>query len=137
MGADFLYAACPTPVDRNGKLISEWSDKVETEIRVRIGMMPSDLLDRYMDMFYDLGEEYRDGIITKAEVDDHIVATCKTAVETFGRSRETGMIRLDGMDRDWYLTGGLSWSDPPTDAFDVMNAVDCSRLFTESFPFDA
>ena len=41
----------------------------------------------------------------------------------FGRSREVGELYLGGA--NYYLTGGMSYGDAPTDAYDQMNALIC------------
>ena len=37
--------------------------------------------------------------------------------------RDTSYIRLEGMDWTANITGGMSWGDSPTDAFDSMSAI--------------
>lgn len=38
-----------------------------------------------------------------------------------GHDREVGMWQIDG--KRYIVTGGMSWGDPPTDAYDVIEAV--------------
>ena len=41
-------------------------------------------------------------------------------------SRETEVRAIDGT--DWLITGGMSWGDDPTDAFEPINIVSIFRL---------
>ena len=41
----------------------------------------------------------------------------------FGGSRDVGELHLGGA--SYYLTGGMSWGDSPTDTYDELNALGC------------
>jgi hypothetical protein len=47
-------------------------------------------------------------------------------IETFagvGDSREVGRCSWPGMDHDVFITGGMSWGDSPTEAFESFNII--------------
>jgi hypothetical protein len=41
----------------------------------------------------------------------------------WGHRRDTAYMHLEGLDCGYRITGGMSWGDPPTDMYDIFNAV--------------
>lgn len=57
---------------------------------------------------------------------------CFDAVTIGGR--DIALMRVE--DRQYYFTGGMSWGDNPTDAYDKVNLLGCAVLLDKPFGFD-
>ena len=109
MGANFLYATVPcftlTP-ERERQftemLNQHFADGTAESLRDRVEL---ELFDE---------EE-----VSNAALAEHVVAKLQEADACRQRgSREVSYLSLSGMDYEVMITGGMSWGDSPTDAFD-------------------
>ena len=65
--------------------------------------------------------------------DDGVKHAMKSAVEDLvpDNRRDTSCVCIEG---SWYMiTGGMSWGDPPTDAYPWLCAIDASGITVEPF----
>ncbi len=123
MGADFILAVCPQVV------LSDRTDQEDHKGRwKKIGDLIASLTGDDFRELYDSGfmsdgslgdlewddlETLRDSVDPFAEAREEILQAVDVAT-TLDHGRETGDIRLDGMDWTANVTGGLSWGDAPT-----------------------
>lgn len=107
MGADFLFATSPQPSlnDDRRKAIKELLEQIPYQ----------DLLDVQESFggFDDCGSAEA----MRQELFDTIEQVCEMD------NRETSNIQLDGMDWMGVITGGMSWGDVPTDAFEPIAMI--------------
>ena len=105
MGADFTFATFPY-FDMTEDRRQQFADLVEN--------LPQEVTDEYMEWF-GLDEEECVGL---EDFLDDIEAACSTV------DRETSTITTYNEKGEKYelnVTGGMTWGDSPTDAFDVFN----------------
>lgn len=148
MGADFVYATCHVPHAAFTKNIDEGSPTMKHLIVNRI---IEGLRDGHIDP-YDVHEaakqaEYREVAGVDASMIDnldcaHITDEQLAVITAYGNdlaerfadiveSRETGVLTLGGSEDPtvFYISGGMSWGDDPTDAYPVINELDYLAVF--------
>lgn len=101
MGADFIWALCPKcdlTISGRKKVLNEVVDKLTNN-------------DVDLDEYGYLNiNEYKNSL-----------RSCLISYMNFQDSREVGI--YDDFKSPIWLTGGISWGDSPTDAFDIMETI--------------
>jgi len=110
MGADFMFAATPRfkPTPKRCR-----------EIKTFLREYPEDELLGIVDDYSILG---LDDESTPSEIRFAVYEAVLQAAEY--DTRETSTLRMPGMDFEATITGGMSWGDPPTEAFDVIAGLE-------------
>lgn len=125
MGADFLFGCV---VVRDNKNLNRLRERLIDECRC---LTIADLTDgdktalsfEYdLDITEDNWSDIRDGIVNNIEDTFYIISQ---------GSREISCLAFKGY--NIYLTGGMSWGDSPTDAFDVFNRFDLMPSCLQKF----
>ena len=106
MGADFLFAATP-----RFKPTPERCREIKTFLRE----YPEDKLFELVGDYWILG---LDDESTAKEIRFRIYEAVLQAAEY--DTRETSYLRMPGMDFEATITGGMSWGDSPTEAFNII-----------------
>lgn len=106
MGADFLFAATPrfNPTPERCR-----------EIKTFLREYPEDKLFELVGDYWILG---LDDESTAKEIRFRIYEAVLEAAEY--ETRETSTLRMPGMDFEVTITGGMSWGDSPTEAFNII-----------------
>ena len=114
MGADFLYATVPcftlTP-ERESQFIDMFSQHIADDLD--IGWLDEHLWD------FDEGPEHEAEILSHALTALRRVDDCRES-----GNREVSYLSLSGMDYEAMITGGMSWGDSPTDAFEFFRFLE-------------
>lgn len=115
MGADMLVACVVFPKDFNFDLEKE---KILNSIKT---LDEDDIINIYNDVFYEVLEDLEEG---RAEV-------AKAVERGFDvlYNRQTTWIHVG--DKIVFLSGGLSWGDAPTDAYEKINALNYIKGYSE------
>lgn len=103
MGADFIFTTAALPI-KDGKVQKPRWPRAISRKHVRMA--------REAEIFY---EDSTDSAIKSMLLDE--LKFFKEAIKN--DSRELGAFRFKG--NMIYLTGGMSWGDPPTELFDTIN----------------
>ena len=108
MGADFLYATVPC---------FTLTPERESQFIEMLNQHFADGTD--MDLLRDRALLERDDVdeVSNAALLDTVLAAIYRVRASDG-SREVSYLSLSGMDYEVMITGGMSWGDSPTDAFD-------------------
>ena len=109
MGADFMFAVSP-----RCELTHERKRRIKETIRAIRDEKLLEIVNNYGPL--GLGDES-----TPAEIRVELYKAVLENAEI--ERRDTSYIRLEGMDWTANITGGMSWGDSPTDAFDSMSAI--------------
>lgn len=119
MGADYLGAMCPMEISKD-------------EAKARLRRYKEEWLLSHLDDYFC--QQY-DETDDKTEYQQAIEWVDECIEATYGYyehgSRETAVYRY--RDIDFLVTGGLSWGDDPTDAFQPIGVVQSLEL-TVAFP---
>jgi hypothetical protein len=99
MGADMALGICARHVDRH-----------VAEARIRT------LSNAVIGAAYNYGEDIED------DDTDYVARAIEDLAWVYEDRRATQIIRIDG--KDYVVSGGMSWGDAPTDAYDPLNAID-------------
>jgi len=109
MGADFMFAVSPR---------CELTDERKRRIKDVIRAIPDKELLEVVDEYYPLG------LGDEATPEEIRVTLYRAVLENAEvETRDTSYIRLDGMDWTANITGGMSWGDSPTEAFDDLAGI--------------
>ncbi len=110
MGADFLFAATPrfNPTPERCR-----------EIKTFLREYPEDKLFELVGDYWILG---LDDESTAKEIRLRIYEAVLEAAEY--ETRETSTLCMPGMGFEATITGGMSWGDSPTEAFDVISGLE-------------
>lgn len=140
MGADMLIAICRAPHSVKDKRLTG-SNEILQEIKRRVDKIvpDDDNLERWADpdSFDDWDwDNYHDSDDDDERRDEQVAAyhyrLHMAARALLAHSREVTTIEID---RKYYLaSGGMSWGDPPTDAYDSIALVDEAGIFDDPFP---
>lgn len=135
MGADMLIAAAAAPhipdedtlrrndpdllriLEQIGQArIQHLPDKTIADVLTVCEISFAENMD-VVDGFYDDPE-------TPVDVPEGMIRAAREGLAGFSpfRNREVGSLRRGG--RDYFVTGGMSWGDAPTDAFDYILLMD-------------
>jgi len=111
MGADLILVAAAVPQDP-----STVPDRIDT-------------LDS--DKLLDLVDDYAPWVMEDKDTDIGAIAEIRAyLVEAWdivsGDRRDVVQMRFDG--RWYYLTGGMTWGDDPSDAYDSLNLIGASGV---------
>ena len=109
MGADFMLAVSP-----RCELTHERKRRIKETIRAIRDEKLLEIVNNY-------GPLGLDDESTPAEIRVELYKAVLENAEI--ERRDTSYIRLEGMDWTANITGGMSWGDSPTDAFDSMSAI--------------
>ncbi len=121
MGADFLMAVAEIT-----KPEQYWYDL--------LGEMDDGAIDAYVEESETLHywkEDYEGELVTdkdRSKFYQYVAERVNDAIKTcYGESRE-GSWFSDG-EKKWYVTGGMSWGDDPTDIFNEVRVMDSFQYF--------
>lgn len=129
MGADMLMAIAKEP--RMTAAAAAWCDSLELSTEVRAKLEERVMLDRIerleisetdltnLDYMLD-GED-------EAEQEAALRELLKLAVDVLAQGRRD-VTSLFLHNTWWMVSGGLSWGDSPTEAYDLLTAVDATRI---------
>ena len=129
MGADFTFAICKIPIDTTAKMLMN-GDNLKRAVTERFLKISCE-----DDLFLTTLEDC--GVLYSEDDEDvkSIVADKATEVADFltsgWESRDTATMQLDG--NYYYITGGMSWGDEPTDSYPVINLIDALGITNEPF----
>jgi len=129
MGADFTFAICNIPVDTNNTMILSGDNlkRAVTERFLKISREDNLFLTTLEDcgVLYSEDDEDVESIIAdKAnEVADFL--------SNYGLLRDVADLHLEG--KHYFITGGMSWGDEPTDSYDIINLIDALGITNEPF----
>ena len=122
MGADFVFAVAniTKPKDYWLDYLGEMDD----------GQMESFITES--DGFLYWSDNYDDLNLNSPDFFQAVAERVSNAIETaYGDSRELGTFR-DNSGELWAITGGMSWGDDPTDAFDAVRIFDIFQYWDET-----
>ena len=130
MGADFVYAICKIPTNTEGEFV-DFGEALDRAIvkRFRNVALNKDLL---LETVEDCGI-----YVTESQEEDYesLVSDLATNVAAFvstaWQSRDISSIKIDG--KYYWITGGMSWGDSPTDSYDIVNLIDSLGITKETF----
>jgi len=140
MGADFLFATCEWPKVRNGELAVN-SGPLVGAIMSRLAKVIATTESLADFGYYGNWDEETDDWRNEA------VESCREVVDDiFGVDLKWGRNDVATFDpewnthdksrRMWVMTGGMSWGDVPTDAFDTLCILDALGIMNEPFEID-
>ena len=109
MGADFTFTVSP-----RFELTHERKQRIKEKIR----SLRDEKLLKVVDDYLPLG---LDDESTPAQIRVELYKAVLENAEI--ERRDTNWFRLEGMEWTANITGGMSWGDSPTDAFDSMSAI--------------
>jgi len=123
MGADFVYSICRIPYTGDGDVL--FSGKtVANVIKQRfLKIDREEVLSNLEDCgIYCDGEDFESFVSEKAEeISDFL--------ESGWNFRDTATLVLEG--RHYYITGGMSWGDTPTESYDVIALIEALGITEE------
>jgi hypothetical protein len=124
MGADFTYAICKIPVDTNNTMILS-GDNLKRAVKQRFLKLSveEDLFTRTLE---DCGV-YADDAERVNSLADEIA----DFLANYGVLRDVSDLHLDG--KHYFITGGMSWGDEPTDSYPTINLIDALGITEEPF----
>lgn len=139
MGADMLLAVCRAPHSaRDSRLRLDPATRDEAIARSQKYQPDSYDLDTWADPDSYEGYDW-EGYEDMDEDDQHDLRVdafrdrlLSSALAALRGSREITSITIDG--KVYLASGGMSWGDPPTTAFDDLQILDDTGLFNEPFP---
>ena len=118
MGANFVYAIAEIDQSRQ-----YWLDKLNNLNVDNI----ADIADELGNYLYDFDE--LDGAELVEAVKARVADSINESYDAYeGSSREASSLHLTG-DRNFVITGGMSWGDAPTDVFDHIALFDTFRYW--------
>ena len=117
MSAEFFYASCPLPITSDGNLASK--EEAMPVLLERIDAMDEATL-------FEVADIYCGGMAT----DEETIEAVKGALASlFDESAECVDVVKSGR---WVReSGGMSWGDSPTEAFDDLNLLASARITRE------
>jgi hypothetical protein len=124
MGADFTYAICKIPVDTNNTMILS-GDNLKRAVKQRF-LKLADEDDLFTRTLEDCGV-YADDAERVNSLADEIA----DFLVNHGVLRDVLDLHLDG--KHYFITGGMSWGDEPTDSFPTINLIDALGITEEPF----
>lgn len=134
MGADFIIAGCPSPVDRNEQPITtatpEFIEMLRQRIRAVVATNPHALQG-----YYGMEDEewLADGVTS---LDTMVVDITALVNEWWDVRRDIAWRTIGEDPRLWLFTGGMTWGDDPSDSFSLIDFIDTFDLFDEPFDMD-
>lgn len=134
MGADFILAMTPLAVYEDGELVTDFN------------LISSQVAERISEKIYFLSEIYDVLFFDNDTEEDHIKNIMMAVEQSFLDSIDTtfrDIIHISipcdkcGADgRVYAASGGMSYGDSSSDAFDYLSRLDQSGLFLEPFKKD-
>jgi len=120
MGADFIYSICRIPYTGDGDVLFS-GFTVASVIKQRfLKIDREEVLSNLEDcgIYYD-GEDFDSFVSEKAnEVFNFF--------ESGWNLSDTAILVLEG--RHYYITGGMSWGDTPTDSYDIIAFINALEI---------
>jgi len=120
MGADFTFAICKIPINTEAKMILS-GEGLKRAVKQRFTKISVE-----DDLFLRTLEDCGVCLTEEEENNEELVAQKADEVADFltsgWESRDTATMQLDG--NYYYITGGMSWGDEPTDSYPVINLID-------------
>jgi len=120
MGADFIFATCRRLEDRDAAigLVDQLSDE-------RLDRVVDQLSDERLDRVWGLqtGDAPENDEDRKDEDRKAVRLFLKEAVDVACSDRRDLGWFQDSDDQYWLITGGMSWGDDPTDAYQYIMAI--------------
>jgi hypothetical protein len=123
MGADMMLVGCPLPVAPMSEVVD--NILVLQVVETRIAALGDKLLSEVADWCsWDDIDMEADG--WQVDVRRRLVG----CLEVFDNARrDTTELYLS--DRWWIFAGGMTWGDPPSDAYDLLNALALTSVTDE------
>lgn len=123
MGADLLSVEIAAPTMSDGSLATD-VDRVVTVLRARLEALDGTSLDA-LAASLGLEDEDVEGTSLLAVITERVVAEC---TELMAQRRDLEVFRKDN--QWWWRSGGMSYGDSPTDAFDYLCHLSWVGAFT-------
>jgi len=124
MGADFIYAIIKVPSDANNVPLP-FNDDTATKVIKRFNKSWSDHADYLEDdcIYLRLDETNEDALARYQEEIRRVFN---------GRyNRQIGHLHIGGI--SYFITGGISWGDDPTDSFNILSVLEAWEVTTAPF----
>lgn len=120
MGADFTFAICKIPINTEAKMILS-GENLKRAVKQRFTKFSVE-----DDLFLRTLEDCGVCLTEEEENNEELVAQKADEVADFLESgwqgRDTATLSLEG--GYYFITGGMSWGDEPTDSFGIINLID-------------
>jgi len=126
MGADFVFSICEWPHDADGKGIEASAELVE-KVKERFTV-------EFNKRNHDLGDW---GIYAESDDPEEMALILQGFHEQIeglfggGWLRDVSNLRLHN--RDYIITGGMSWGDEPTDSYHLIDILQSWSVTSEPF----
>ena len=120
MGADFTFTICKIPINTKAEMILS-GENLKRAVKQRFTKFSVE-----DDLFLRTLEDCGVCLTEEEENNEELVAQKADEVADFltsgWESRDTATMQLDG--KYYFITGGMSWGDEPTDNFGTINLID-------------
>ena len=129
MGADFTFTICKIPINTKAEMILS-GENLKRAVKQRFTKFATE-----DDLFFITLENC--GVLYSEDEEnvEEIVAQKADEVADFltsgWESRDTATMQLDG--KYYFITGGMSWGDEPTDNFGIINLIDAMGITETPF----
>jgi hypothetical protein len=127
MGADFTYSVIDMEIDKNDLI-----EIVNTASEDTLNAFYSEF-DYFLETSYNVSsEDYEDQQEFYNDVRNGLIGTINEAYAC-ENSREVAPLWIDcpetGSTHKYLITGGMSWGDTPTEAYDAFCIVDALQIY--------
>jgi len=129
MGADFTYAVCKIPVDTNNTMILS-GDNLKRAVKQRF-LKLADEGDLFLRTLEDCGVLYSEDEENVQEIVAQKADEIADFLANYGVLRDVSDLHLEG--KHYFITGGMSWGDEPTDSYPTINLIDALGITEEPF----
>ena len=120
MGADFTFAICKIPINTEAKMILS-GENLKRAVKQRFTKFSVE-----DDLFLRTLEDCGVCLTEEEENNEELVAQKADEVADFleggWQIRDTATMHIDG--KYYFITGGMSWGDEPTDSYGTINLID-------------
>lgn len=140
MGADMILTGCPAPVDRNEQPITTATPEFIEALYERLRSINT-ANPKSLPLYVDDAENGWVPSLTDPEVLTSIVDVVAkdiiAVVNEWWEDRRDLTWRTNGDNpRLWIYTGGMTWGDPPTDSYAIIEFIDFLDVFIDPFDID-
>lgn len=114
MGADFTYAICRIPYDEAGEVF--YSGNIVKNVMKQRFLKSFREEEQFWGTLEDCGYFYEE---------ENIEEVAEEIADFFDKGwglRDTATLTLD--EKHYFITGGLSWGDEPTDSYKIIALID-------------
>jgi hypothetical protein len=134
MGADMFLVVCAAPIDEQGNDLDMSYEHHKNAVLKRIACWNGAGIQAVIERTGIAEEsEEADARSARAELIDCLWVLGSRQVATFAIPMDGGDAIAPGYRRPYLATGGMSWGDSPTDAYDALELLDLSGVFEEPF----